>query len=103
MRKITLEELKQPDHGAPFDPAAGAYMRASDPHRMCVCDECQAAHRRANRTPESPLCQGQIVKTPGGLGVVYQTNADDTRVDLAGQALLYVVRYPTAWCEPVEQ
>jgi hypothetical protein len=41
--------------------------------------------------------------TPGGIGVVYQTGERWTSVDLVSQRALYVIRYPSEWCTPIER
>jgi hypothetical protein len=104
---MNLDELLTPNHGAPYWATPGTYYRqpeadGSGEGKLCSCLECQAAHRRAMRTPESPFHQGMIVQTPSGLGVVHQTNQWWTGVQLADTRMLYVVRFNTIDCTSVE-
>jgi len=91
-------------HESAFGPVPGAYMGKFHKQGaydgvdiLCSCKDCRAAHALANLTPDSPLNQADIVETPDGeIGNVYQTNPEDTRVQVIRPLQTLVLKYPTS-------
>lgn len=86
-------------HGKKCPGVPGAFFREDTEHRFCTCLDCQHAHAKANHTPDSPFNQADVVKTDLGIGIVFQTNESDTRVDFPHLGDLGVRWVKTAHCD----
>lgn len=86
-------------HGEKCPGVPGAFFREDTEHRFCTCLDCQHAHAKANHTPDSPFNQADVVKTDLGIGIVFQTNENDTRVDFPHLGDLGVRWVKTAHCD----